>query len=57
MKKALHPAPAHRAPTAEELYAIETRARQERARYVAALLRSAYERAISILTAKGVRHA
>jgi hypothetical protein len=52
MKKALY-----QAPTTKELYAIEKRARQERARYVAALLRSAYDRVISILTAKVVRHA
>ena len=51
MKKALY-----RAPTTEELYAIEKRARQERARYVATLLRSAYDRAVSALTAKVVRH-
>ncbi len=52
MKKALY-----QTPTPEELYAMEKRARQERARYVAALLRSAYNRAVSILTAKVVRHA
>ena len=57
MKKAPHQTPMYRAPTTEELYAIEKRARQERARYVATLLRSAYDRAVSALTAKVVRHA
>jgi hypothetical protein len=52
MKKALY-----RAPTTDELYALEKRARQERARYVAALLRSFYDRVVSALTAKVVRHA
>jgi hypothetical protein len=52
MKKALY-----RALTSEELYALEKRARQERARYVAALFRSIYDRALSALTAKVVRHA
>jgi hypothetical protein len=52
MKKALY-----RAPTTEELYAIEKRAREERSRYVAALLASAYARIVSALTAKVVRHA
>jgi hypothetical protein len=51
-------------PTAEELYALEKRARRERARYIAALfsslftsIRSICERAHSALTAKVVRHA
>jgi hypothetical protein len=52
MKKALY-----RAPTTEELYALEKRARQERARYIAALFKSIYDRAVSALTAKVVRHA
>jgi hypothetical protein len=52
MKKALY-----HALTIEELYAIEKRARQERARYVAALLRSAYDRVVAALTTKVVRHA
>jgi hypothetical protein len=52
MKKALY-----KAPTTEELYALEKRARRERARHVAALLRSLYERALSALNAKVVRHA
>ena len=52
------------APTPEELYAFEKRAREERARYVAALvsaaataLKSRFERAVSALTGKAVRHA
>ncbi len=52
MKKALY-----QAPTTEELYALEKRARRERALYVAALIRSLYDRAVSALTAKVVRHA
>ena len=52
MKKALY-----QAPTTEQLYAIEKRARLERARHVAALFRSVYDRAVSALTAKVVRHA
>jgi len=52
MKKALY-----QAPTTEELYALEKRARRERALYIAALLRSLYDRAASALTAKVVRHA
>ena len=52
MKKALY-----QAPTTEELYALEKRARRERARYVAALIRSIYDRVVSTLTAKVVRHA
>jgi hypothetical protein len=47
----------YRAPTPEELYALEMRARRERARFIAALVRSAYERVVSALTAKVVRHA
>jgi hypothetical protein len=50
MKKALYP-------TTEELYALEKRARRERARFVGALLKSVYDRAVSTLTAKVVRHA
>jgi hypothetical protein len=50
MKKATYP-------TTEELYALEKRARRERARFVAALLKSVYDRAVSTLTAKVVRHA
>ena len=59
MKKAIYTAP-----TPEELYAFEKRAREERARFVAAsiaaaaaALKSRYERAVSALTAKAVRHA
>jgi hypothetical protein len=52
MKKAQY-----RTPTIEELYALETGARHERARYITALLRSAYERVRSAVTAKVVRHA
>jgi hypothetical protein len=47
--------------TAEELYALEKRARHERAQYIAtlfgALIRAIRERAHSALTAKVVRHA
>ncbi len=52
MKKATY-----RAPTIEELYALEKRARQARARFVAAALKSVYERAVGALTSKVVRHA
>ena len=52
MKKAIY-----QAPTTVELYALEKRARVERARYIAALIKSAYERAVSVLSAKVVRHA
>lgn len=59
MKKAIY-----HVPTLEELYALEKRAREERARCVAALLKSAaaalnsiYGRAVSALTGKAVRHA
>jgi len=59
MKKALY-----QALTTEELYALEKRARQERARYVATLfsaaaaaLRSRYERAVSALSTKVIGHA
>lgn len=52
------------APTPEELYALEKRAREERARYVGELfsaaanaLRFRLERAFSALTGKVVRHA
>jgi hypothetical protein len=52
MKKAMHQ------PTSEELYALEKRARRERARHVAALFASLYHRAVSTLTSKKVvRHA
>jgi hypothetical protein len=44
-------------PTTEELYALERRARRERARSIAALLSSIYERTHSALTAKVVHHA
>ncbi len=59
MKKAIY-----HAPTTEELYAFEKRAREERARYVvamlvtaAAALKSKFDRAVSALTGKAVRHA
>jgi hypothetical protein len=56
MKKAMF-----QLPTAEELYALEKRARRERARYIAALfsslISSIYERVHSALTAKVVHHA
>ena len=59
MKKAIYAAP-----TPEELYAFEKRAREERARYVSAMivaaaaaLRSRFHRAVSALTGKAVRHA
>jgi hypothetical protein len=52
MKKALH-----RFPTTDELYALEQRARRERARFIGTLLSSIYHRAVSALTAKVVRHA
>ena len=59
MKKAIY-----YAPTPEELYALEKRAREERARQVAAMLaaaagalKSALNRAVSALNAKVVRHA
>jgi hypothetical protein len=48
---------AYGAPAAEELYALEHRARVARARAVAAILKSVYDRAVSALTAKVVRHA
>lgn len=44
-------------PTLEELYALEKRARAERARHVAALLRSACERVVAMLSSKVARHA
>ena len=60
MKKATY----YHAPTYEELYALEKRAREERARYVAGLFTAAatalkfrFERAVSALTGKAVRHA
>jgi hypothetical protein len=59
MKKAIYHAPTH-----EELYAYEKRAREERARLLAAMfvsaaaaLKSRFERAVSALTGKAVRHA
>jgi hypothetical protein len=56
MKKAMF-----QLPTAEELYALEKRARRERSMHVAALLSllagSLYRRVHSALTAKVVRHA
>ena len=59
MKKVIYTAP-----TTEELYALEKRAREERARYVAGLiaaaasaLKSRFERALSAPTGKAVRHA
>ena len=56
MKKALF-----QLPTADELYALEKRARRERSGYVAALLSSLvsslYQRVHSALTAKVVHHA
>lgn len=55
---------AYRIPTAAELYALERRAREERARYVAAgiasaaaALKSVIERGLTALSAKVVRHA
>lgn len=47
----------YRNPTPAELYAIEQRARLERARVIAAALKSVYERAASAFSAKVVRHA
>jgi glutamine synthetase len=59
MKKARYTAP-----TVEELYALDKRARRERARHIAVLLRraaaalkSVHKRVLSALTAKVVRHA
>ena len=56
MKKAMF-----QLPTAEELYALEKRARRERSIHVAALvsalITSMYERVHSALTAKVVHHA
>jgi hypothetical protein len=59
MKKVIYTAP-----TTEELYALDKRARRERARAVAAevtraanALKSLFQRALSALTAKVVRHA
>ena len=52
MKKAMF-----QLPTAEELYALEKRARRERSIHVAALVTSMYERVHSALTAKVVHHA
>ena len=59
MKKVIYSAP-----TYEELYALEKRAREERARHVAGLISAAaaalkfrFERAVSALTGKAVRHA
>lgn len=60
MRKQSH----YRTPSAAELYALERRAREERARYVAAGVASAFgslksvlERALTALSAKVVRHA
>jgi hypothetical protein len=60
MKKATY----YHAPTPEELYAFDKRAREERARYVGELVSAAatalkfrLERAFSALTGKVVRHA
>ena len=60
MKKATY----YHAPTPEELYALEKRAREERSRYVGSLMSAAanalkfrFERAFSALTGKVVRHA
>jgi hypothetical protein len=54
----------YRTPMAAELYALERRAREERARYIAAgiasaavALKSVIERALTALSAKVVRHA
>jgi hypothetical protein len=52
MKKAMFPLP-----TAGQLYALENRARRERAVHVAALAGLLYGRMRSALTAKVVRHA
>lgn len=43
--------------TSDELYALHLQARQARARFVAAALKWVYERAVSALSAKVVRHA
>jgi len=43
--------------TTEELYALDKRARRERARHVAALFASLYHRIVSVFTSKVVRHA
>ena len=48
---------AYTAPTTEELYALEKRARQARAEYMRAALKSIYERALSALSTRVVRHA
>jgi hypothetical protein len=45
------------ATTSEELYALHMQARQARARFVAGALKWVYERAVSALSAKVVRHA
>jgi hypothetical protein len=54
----------YRTPMAAELYALERRAREERARVIAAgfasavvALKSLFERALAALSAKVVRHA
>ena len=52
MKKALHISP-----TPDELYALEKRARHERALALAALLKSFSEWARSAFSAKAIRHA
>jgi hypothetical protein len=43
--------------TSEELYALHLQARRARARFVASSLKWIYERALSALSAKVVRHA
>jgi hypothetical protein len=59
----MHKSP-YRTPMAAELYALERRAREERARYIAAglasaavALKSVVERALTALSAKVIRHA
>jgi hypothetical protein len=46
-----------RVATIEELYALERSARAARAEAIAEILKSAYDRAVSALSAKVVRHA
>ena len=59
----MHKSP-YRMPMAAELYALERRAREERARFIAAgiasaarALKSVVERGLAALSAKVVRHA
>jgi hypothetical protein len=47
----------YRAATTAELYALERRARTARAEAIAEILKSVYDRAVSALTVKVVRHA